>query len=184
MGCPLVIGLDVSANRIAFAICDTVNWRDAYISQKRGEAREWIDDVSQIVLATLEEYERPPVCIEINLHPRILYQQHPSPAMVLAYMRSRWIEGMLLRACGLGEPIIIKRKKGGLHDVPRSGAGCYALQATGGKDAKAMRRLRMSTIYGFDRAMLSEDEVDALAIAHDASVALGMDQRIREGRGT
>ena len=121
-------------------------------------------------------------CLEINLHPHLTHKGHPSSTMVRSYMRSRWIEGAIIAECFHEEPQIIERKTGGFHAVPEGEV--YALQASsrGGKAVKERRRRDMSLIYAIRKVKISQDEVDALAIAHECVVALKTGNMLRGDR--
>jgi hypothetical protein len=183
MGNPVVVGLDVSADRIAMAVCDSVSCDSSWVAHRKGqEMTAWVKDVGDDLSASLSAYNRPATCLEINLHPRLMHKGHMSQQMVAAYMRSRWVEGMLLLWANLSEPAIIRRQRGGHFKVPGDHE-CYALQASSGKNAKEQRRQRMAHIYGVMLYDMSQDEIDALAVAHDCSIALGMHARLVKGRG-
>ena len=169
-----VLGLDVSANRIAWAFtngtkCETgivrrseksfdvfVSLAAKQINSRWGEGSDWLEAE---------------ICLEINLRPAWMWRGASSPHMVESYMRSRWIEGALIDRLCHEEPQKIER----IHNAwkVKEGSQVHSLQASGGKDAKANRRRRMSLIYHFiEERKLSEDEIDALAIAHECYVAL------------
>jgi hypothetical protein len=170
-----VLGFDVSANRVAWALCDSARFYGSGLVKKgRFAARDLVDTAVDMIKNMTQPYES--ACLEINLHPKVMHKGRLSPKMVRAYMRSRWMEGALIDRLGYDEPSEIIRKgsiiAGGFVVVDPD-AGMYSLQATGGKDAKAKRRSRMMMLYAaWEVSRLSEDEIDALAIAHDCAVAI------------
>jgi hypothetical protein len=173
-----VIGLDVSANRIAFAICDSVKMFDSIVIPRRGrDLAAFVNEAAAIIRKAMEREHVLVGCLEINLHPRITHKGHVSPKMIRAYMRSRWVEGAVLGVIGFDEPFEMERK----HKMIATELGwtMYSLPATGGKDAKRARRERMMMLYGgfLFPGVFSEDEIDALAIAHDCAVALNLAER-------
>lgn len=92
-------------------------------------------------------------------------------------MRSRWVEGAVLGRLNLDEPTEITRKRGGFGEA-EVGRAIYSLAASGSKDAKQNRRRRMLSLYVAHKLDdLSEDEIDALAIAHDCAVILNLEER-------
>lgn len=168
-----VLGFDVSANRIAWAF---TNGNTCLTGIVRRSGKSFDTFVSLAVteiggMWSLEDYIDAEICLEINLHPRIIHKGYISPDKIRAYMRSRWIEGALIDRLCHEEPQTIER----IHNawkVPKD-AQVFSLQASGGKDAKEKRRRRMSLIYqDIAERKLSEDEIDALAIAHECYVAL------------
>ena len=168
---PRVCGFDISANRIAFALCDGAGKCSTAIVKRRDLGfLEFIDQARASFQFFLHGIECPDAfCLEINLRPAMMNKGQQSPNMVMAYMRSRWPEGALLMALRLEEPLVIKKLKGGFHKIPDGNV--FALQASGGKDAKLKRRQRMTLLYRLPRGT-TEDEVDALAVAHETCVAL------------
>jgi hypothetical protein len=93
-------------------------------------------------------------------------------------LRSRWVEGAILSRLFECEPLEIKKLKGGFHEIPAGKV--FALQASGGADAKAKRRSRMTLLYKL-QADVTEDEIDALAVGHECACALATG--VREKRG-
>lgn len=175
-----VLGLDVSANRIAWALCDSVKLF-TYGHQTRPETDDGLIQLAAYrICAILRAHDDPPICLEINLHPKLVHKGRIAANMVRAYMRSRWVEGALLESMNVSLPIELARNKRGLIPVLVD-EYVFALQATGGQDAKQTRRRRMTCLYGLSKLRLTEDEVDALAIAHDCSCALAAGIRKREG---
>lgn len=175
-----VLGLDVSANRIAWAICDSARLF-TYGHQTRMETDDGLIQIAATKIITARRnYDDPPICLEINLHPKLMHRGRIAAKMVRAYMRSRWVEGALLESMNVSLPIELARNKGGLIPVLFD-EYVFALPATGGADAKLTRRHRMTCLYGLRKLRLTEDEVDALAIAHDCSAALAAGIRKREG---
>ena len=170
---PRVLGLDVSANRIAWALCDGVGTCETDIFRRDViDPMAFVERAARDILIRLQSAVglRPDACcLEINLRPDIMHKGRVSPQKIAAYMRSRWVEGALLFACGLTEPQMIMKIKGGFHKIPAGNV--FALQASGGKDAKQVRRDRMTLIYKLPKD-LSEDECDALAVSHECCVAL------------
>lgn len=170
-----VLGLDVSANRIAWGICDSVDFYGSCLVPRRGRGFddfvcEAHDRISNATIAC----KSTAACIEINLHPKVVHKGHVSPKMIRAYMRSRWVEGAILAKLGLDEPTEMKRMKGNYIEV-EAGRAIYSLAATWQPKAKEMRRHRMLALYAHNGlGDLSEDEIDALAIAHDCAVALNL----------
>ena len=175
---PRVLGFDVSANRIAWALCDGAGQCSTEIVKRHKLGLlEFIDSARSGLQFFLHGIQLPDAyCIEINLRPAIMNKGKQSPNMVKAYMRSRWVEGAFLMALRLAEPLMIQKIPGGFHKLP---AGyVFALQASGGKDAKGTRRRRMVIHYNLLGRLnnpghpLSEDEIDALAVAHECAIAL------------
>jgi hypothetical protein len=166
-----VLGLDISANRVAWAWANEKEFRAHLHTRGMMSWQSFVNAAAADIRAALQEYGHPPVCLEINLHPKIIYCGHPSPDMIRDYMRCRWVEGAIIRECCYEEPQIIRRIHGGHYEVPPD-TRTFALQATGGVAAKKKRRDRMRLLYDLRNRELSEDEVDALAIAHDCVVAL------------
>lgn len=173
-----VLGLDISAKRIAWGICDSVEFFGSCLVKRRGrgfddfvtEAWSRISNASIACKATT-------ACLEINLHPNVIHKGYVSPKKIKAYMRSRWVEGALLAKLGVDEPAEIRRGKGGLFAL-ESGRAMYSLAATWSQNAKLKRRQKMYTLYGgAGLGVLSEDEFDSLAIAHDCAVALNLARR-------
>lgn len=168
-----VIGLDASADRIAWA-----ELADGFLqSSGQWDCRKGIPAVKIFTaLGPQATVGRTIFCLEINLRPLMVNKGRISPQMVKNYMRSRWMEGRLLHVLGFPEPVQIERKRGGFL-VP-SESKIYSLQAKSegnrsGKEAKAERRRRMTQIYTI-KHKVSQDVIDALAIAHDATTALKM----------
>lgn len=169
-----VVGLDISANRIAWAVTDSVHL-SSWGMRKRSSRRslqEFVMSSTDAIRAVMGDSKTETVCIEINLHPKVIHKGHVSPKMIRAYMRSRWVEGALLFGLELGEPEELVRGKGGYILLPNA-RKCYSLAATWSQNAKEKRWRRMSSIYR-DAKRLGEDEIDALAIAHDCAVALAL----------
>lgn len=170
-----ILGLDISANRIAWAssdgsghcLTDLLRRGPSSFSVFIEEAAKRINEV------LVGEHAPDGVCLEINLHPNVTHKGHPSATKVRAYMRSRWIEGAIIQECLHEEPQIIERVKGGYYQVPKD-TTVFALQASGkvGAKEKEDRRRRMLAIYGLAGEPITQDEIDALAIAHDCVVAL------------
>ncbi len=72
----------------------------------------------------------------------------------------------------MDEPYEITRAPGGGYRA-ETGWTSYSMAASGAKGAKEKRRKRVELIYSCNLThRLSEDEIDALAIAHDCAVAL------------
>ncbi len=173
-----VIGFDISANRIAFAICDSVKMFDSIVIPRRGrDLAAFVNEAATLIRKAMERESVLIGCLEINLHPRITHKGHVSANMIRAYMRSRWVEGAVLGVIGFDEPFEMERKRKVIST--ELGWTMYSLPATGGKDAKDARRDRMKILYGFSglHVRFTEDEVDALAIAHDCAVALNLAER-------
>ena len=169
---PRVLGLDVSANRVAWAVC---NGNDMLGSERIERFDDcfgfFVDAASDMLKLAIDGHKPDAACIEINLHPNIMHKGRPAANMIRAYMRSRWVEGALLGRLFEHEPLEITKMKGGWLAVPEGNV--FALQASGGAKAKEKRRTRMSAIYRIGpTAQVSEDEIDALAIAHEACIAL------------
>lgn len=168
---PRVLGLDVSANRVAWAVCTGTKLMGCdVIARYDNSFRLFADAAVEMLGRVIEGHGPDATCIEINLHPHIMHKGRPAANMVRAYMRSRWIEGALLGRLFEDEPAEIVRAKGGHHIVPEGSV--FAMQASGSEGAKEKRRTLVSLLYGLSRGKLSEDEVDALAIAHECAVAL------------
>ncbi len=183
---PRVMGLDISANRVAFAVCDSVEFMGSRLMRRKNwpTLGAFAEDAASLIRGGRQMCGLPSVCMEINTRPKIMHKGKPSPNMVLSYMRSRWVEGAIIAMCAEDEPGMIKRLKGGYWEIPTDSTW-FALQASSGKNEKENRRRRMSTIYGFKLGKISQDEVDALAIAHECSIALNMGRGMsRGGRST
>ena len=168
---PRVCGLDVSANRIAWALCDGAGECDTdYIRRDTDTLGVFVEVGVDMIRDAMKEGGAEASCIEINLHPKIMHKGHPSANLIRAYLRSRWVEGAVLSRLFECEPLEIQKIKGGFHKIPAGNV--FALQASGGKDAKLRRRERMTLHYNLQAAKISEDEIDALAVAHECAVAL------------
>lgn len=170
----IVLGLDISANRIAWASADGSSWwRADLLRRGRSSFSVFTEEAAKRINKILVSPHPPDgVCLEINFHPNVTHKGHPSATKVRAYMRSRWIEGAIIQECLHEEPQIIERVRGGYYKVPKGTV--FALQASGkvGKHEKEDRRRRMLAIYGLEGQKITQDEIDALAIAHDCVVAL------------
>lgn len=174
-----VMGLDMSANRVAYAVCDsTVFYGSCLVSREDLTFPSFVRAAYKLASHATFALRASIACLEINLHPKLIHKGHVAANMVRAYMRSRWVEGAILAKLGFDEPSEITRAPGGFFKL-ELGRMCYALPATGGEDAKAARRARMTQLYaaGISPGQLSEDEYDALAIAHDCSIAIGLAER-------
>jgi hypothetical protein len=173
-----IVGFDISAKRIAWAICDSVAFYGSGVTKRQKNAfggflKEAYGEYMALRLGQSIDAH----CIEINLHPKVTHKGHVSPKMIRAYMRSRWIEGAFLHMVCSQEPSEITRKKGGFYEVER-GYHMYSLAASWTQKAKESRRYRMLSVYASSNlAGITQDEVDALAIAHDCSIALAMAER-------
>lgn len=166
-----VLGLDVSANRVAWAICDGAGTCSTdRIMRHKDSFAVFIESSATEINDIMADNDLYVACLEINLHPKLTHKGHPSATMVNAYMRSRWIEGGIIYECFHEEPQMIERIRGGFHKIPPG--QIFSMQASGrvGTKEKEDRRRRMSAHYGGITA--SEDEIDALAIAHECVVAL------------
>lgn len=168
-----ILGLDISANRIAWAAADgSGSCSTNLLRRGRSSFTVFIEEAAKRINEILVAPELPEgVCLEINLHPNVTHKGHPSATKVRAYMRSRWVEGAIIQECLHEEPQIIERVRGGYYRVPKGTV--FALQASGkaGSKEKEDRRRRMSAIYGLGQK-ITQDAVDALAIAHECAVAL------------
>jgi len=169
---PRVLGLDVSANRIAWALADGGGAAKVGIAKPKVVRLPELVKLAATNIRTLihTSAKIDAICIEVNLRPAMMNKGRQSTKMVKAYMRSRWVEGALFNALGLEEPKLITKIKGGYHRVPAGDV--FGLQASGGEDAKKRRRQRMTLLYKFTKAKISEDEIDALAVAHECVIAL------------
>lgn len=169
---PRVLGLDVSANRIAWALAGGAGECETGILRRgRNDFTEFVHGASGAITRFFAGmYDPDAYCLEVNLHPNIIHKGHIAPKMIKAYMRSRWVEGALLGSLLLTEPRMIQKMPGGFHKIPAGDV--FALQASGGKDAKLKRRQRMTLHYGLQSMKISEDEIDALAVAHECVIAL------------
>ncbi len=180
-----ILGLDISANRIAWASADGSSWwRADLLRRGRTSFSVFIEEAAKRINQILVSPHAPDaVCLEINLHPNVTHKGHPSATKVRAYMRSRWVEGAIIQECLHEEPQIIERRPGGYYNVPKGTV--FALQASGraGKAEKEDRRRRMVAIYGLAGQKVSQDEVDALAISHDCVVALKTGSSVADRKG-
>ena len=169
-----ILGLDISANRIAWALADGGGHCSTELLRRNLRSFGFfIEQAAQRINEILVGPEAPDgVCLEINLHPNVTHKGHPSATKVRAYMRSRWVEGAIIQECLHEEPQIIERVRGGYYRVPKGTV--FALQASGkvGKKEKEDRRRRMLVIYGLAGEPITQDEIDALAVAHECSCAL------------
>ena len=160
-----IIGLDVSANRIAWAWLYRERLQGSACEEcARGLSKDIIVDIAKSLHADDAVY-----CLEINTRPKLMHKGRVSPQMVKSYMRSRWVEGRLLQELGLPEPVVITNKMRAFGIG--MGSSIYAIQASAEK--KTVRRNRMELLYQPKR-QLSQDEIDALAVAHQLSVAMKM----------
>ncbi len=179
-----VLGLDISANRIAWASSDgSGHCLTDLLRRGRSSFSVFIEEAAKRINGILTGPAAPDgVCLEINLHPNVTHNGHPSATKVRAYMRSRWIEGAIIQECLHEEPQIIERLPGGYYKVPKGTV--FALQASGraGTKEKEDRRRRMVAIYGLAGQTVSVDEIDALATAHEAVIALKTGTIMRGGR--
>ena len=171
-----ILGLDISANRIAWATADGSGTCSTHLIRRAHVSFGCFIDFAAAQINRILMSDQPPdaVCLEINLHPNITHKGHPSAAKVRAYMRSRWVEGAIIQECLHEEPQIIDRVRGGYYRLPKGKIFFFALQASGkvGSKEKDDRRRRMGAIYGLAVQEASQDEVDALAVAHEGVVAL------------
>jgi len=170
---PRVLGFDVSANRIAWALADGGGVAKIGIVRRKAglSLPDFVNFAARnIRTLILTSAEIDATCIEVNLRPAMMNKGRQSPNMVKAYMRSRWIEGALLMALKIDEPQLITKLKGGYHRLPEGRS--LGLQASAGANAKERRRERMMLLYKFITKKISEDEIDALAVAHECVIAL------------
>ncbi len=178
-----VLGLDVSANRVALAVSDGARFHDSSILLRK-QFRDLPSFAREAAFEIGNRRQRlgiAAVCLEINLHPDVMYAGRQSPNKIAAYMRSRWVEGAIIAMCAEDEPGMIKRLKGGYWEIPTDRAW-LALQASSGKNVKESRRRRMMQIYGFMIGGITQDEVDALAIAHECAIAINLGRGMAERR--
>lgn len=155
----MIIGLDINTKLVAWAIIDSRGVPNSFGNVEVGSHdRLWVVEEALRRIRMIMAGCIPIVGIEVHDFPS---QAIPS---IKNYRRARWMEGRMLQALYVDEPIEVQASN----------------------ESKAVRRRRMEMKYGIRRdrgEKFTEDEIDALAVADKAaSVALVNDLRRRAAK--
>ncbi len=140
----MILGLDINTHLVAWAIIDSRRVPNSFGYVEVGDHdRLWVVEESLRRIRLVMAGCIPVVGIEVH--------DHPSNAIpsIKNYRRARWMEGRMLQALYVDEPIEVQASS----------------------EPKKIRRRRMEMKYGIRRdrgEIFTEDEIDALAVADKA----------------
>lgn len=163
-----VVGLDISGDRVAWAIVDGGLRSIGVLTRKSHEHSHFaLESVNRLQDETRTIWATEIYALEINLYPRITFHGRPTANLIRNYMVCRWTEGRVLQLLNAPNPATLERVRGGGWKLNGKWnvVTSVALQASGGKGAKDKRRAKMRLVYG--NLGVGEDEIDALSIADE-----------------